>query len=97
MAWLLEHPEVNGIFNVGTGKARSWNELARAVFTALNLPVNIEYIEMPETLKGKYQYFTQAEMTKLKQAGWQEEFTSLEEAIADYVQNYLAKDYPYLS
>jgi len=97
MAWLLEHPEVNGIFNVGTGKARSWNELARAVFTALNLPVNIEYIEMPETLKGKYQYFTQAEMTKLKQAGWQEEFTSLEEAVADYVQNYLAKDYPYLS
>ncbi|MDQ7032099.1 MAG: ADP-glyceromanno-heptose 6-epimerase [Desulfonauticus sp.] len=96
MSWFLENPEVNGIFNVGTGQARSWNDLARAVFTAMGKPVNIEYIEMPETLKNKYQYFTQAKMQKLFNAGYPHKFLSLEEAVKDYVQNYLSQQNAYL-
>jgi len=90
--WLLKNPKVNGIYNVGTGIARSWNDLAKAVFQAMGLEPNIEYIDMPEHLKGKYQYFTQAENTKIIKAGWKEGFTSLEDGVKDYVQNYLAKE-----
>jgi ADP-L-glycero-D-manno-heptose 6-epimerase len=97
MWWLLNNPEVNGIFNLGTGKARTWNDLARAVFSAMGLPQNIEYIDMPEELQGKYQYFTEANMEKLSAAGCPVEFTSLEDGVADYVKNYLAADDPYLS
>ncbi|WP_456324966.1 ADP-glyceromanno-heptose 6-epimerase [Desulfonauticus submarinus] len=96
MSWLLKHPDVNGIFNVGTGKARSWNDLAKAVFRAMNLPENIEYIEMPKELQGKYQYFTQANMQKLSATGCPCNFLSLEDAILDYVQHHLSQDYPYL-
>lgn len=94
--WLLERPEVNGIFNVGTGTARTWIDLARAVFRAMNVPENIQFVEMPEELRGKYQYFTQAEMTKLREAGYKEEFTSLEEAVFDYVNAYLIQEDIYL-
>ncbi len=66
MDYLLENPEINGIFNLGTGTAATWNQLAQAIFQALNLPVNIEYVDMPKALQGKYQYFTQANMTKLQ-------------------------------
>ncbi len=96
MAWLLEHPEVNGIFNVGHGKARTWNDLARAVFAAMGKEPVIEYTDMPEILRGKYQYFTEAPMEKLRRAGYDKPFTSLEDGVADYVRNYLAKDDPYL-
>ncbi|MBT8763025.1 ADP-glyceromanno-heptose 6-epimerase [Desulfohalobiaceae bacterium Ax17] len=96
MAWFLEHKEINGIFNLGTGKARSWNELARAVFVAMHREPSIEYIEMPESIRDKYQYFTQARMDKLKAAGCPCSFMSLEEAAKDYVQNYLSQDDPYL-
>lgn len=89
--WLLNNPSVNGVFNLGTGQARSWNDLAKAVFTALDLEADIEYIDMPKHLKGKYQYFTQADNNKLVEAGWNRGFTSLEEGVKDYVQNYLAK------
>ena len=95
MVWLLEHTEVNGIFNVGTGKARTWNDLAGAVFAAMGKEAAIDYIEMPEQLRGKYQYFTQAEMDKLKKAGCPVEFSSLEDSVADYVRH-LEKDDPYL-
>jgi len=95
MVWLLEHTEVNGIFNVGTGKARTWNDLAAAVFAAMGRDTAVDYIDMPEALRGKYQYFTQADMAKLKAAGCPVEFMSLEDAVADYVQH-LEKDDPYL-
>lgn len=79
-----EHPEANGIFNVGTAKARSWNDVAHALFSAAGKKPHIEYVEMPENLKDKYQYFTQAEMAKLRDCGYKKEFTSLEDAVKDY-------------
>ena len=97
MQWLLDHPNVNGLFNLGTGNARSWNDLAHAVFQAMNLPTNIEYIEMPESLRSHYQSFTQAEMQKLRNAGYTQHISSLEEGVADYVQQYLMQDFGYLS
>jgi ADP-L-glycero-D-manno-heptose 6-epimerase len=96
MAWFLENKEVNGIFNLGTGKARTWNELARAVFEAMHQKPNIEYIEMPENIRDKYQYFTEAKMDKLKRTGCPCDFMSLEEAVKDYIQKYLSQDDPYL-
>ena len=97
LAWLLEHRGVNGIFNLGTGQARSWNELATAVFSALGREPQIDYIEMPAGLRDRYQYFTQAEMSRLRDAGCDLEFHSLEEAVRDYVVGYLATAHPYLS
>ncbi len=93
MIWLLENPGINGIYNLGTGKARSWNALASAVFAALEKPVSIHYIEMPENLRAKYQYFTEAKMDKLRAAGYSAPFTSLENGIADYIKTYLDQDY----
>ncbi|MDD4178768.1 MAG: ADP-glyceromanno-heptose 6-epimerase [Candidatus Margulisbacteria bacterium] len=81
--------KVKGIYNVGTGQARSWNDLAKAIFAALGLPPNIEYIEMPEIIRDKYQYFTQADLSKLKKTGLPVKFTPLEVAVADYVKTYL--------
>ena len=92
MLWLYENPKVNGIFNVGTGTARTWNDLATAVFVALGKTPNIHYMDMPEHLRGKYQYFTEATMARLRAAGYTAPMTSLEEGITDYVQNYLMKD-----
>lgn len=89
--WLLKNPKVNGIYNIGTGTARSWNDLAKAVFSAMQQEPKIEYIEMPNHLQGKYQYFTEAETDKIVEAGWDEGFTSLEDGAKDYVQNYLMK------
>lgn len=89
--FFLNNPHINGIFNVGTGIPRSWNDLAKAVFSALGMEPNIEYIDMPEELKGKYQYYTKAEMEKIKAAGYSLIITSLEEAVRDYVVNYLEK------
>jgi len=91
--WLLDNPEVNGLFNVGTGRAQSFRELAEATFHAMNREPNIEYIDMPETLKDKYQYFTQADMGKLREAGYTKDFMDIEHGAADYVQNHLEKGY----
>lgn len=88
----LENYEKNGIYNVGTGKARTWNDLVTSIFSSMNLEPNIEYIDMPEELKGKYQYFTEANIEKIKQAGYGKEISSLEDAVADYIQEYLEKD-----
>ncbi len=99
MWWLLGHPAVSGVFNLGTGRARSWNELAAALFKAMGRPENIEYIDMPETLRGKYQNFTQANMDKLKRSGCvggDVPLHSLEEGVADYIRNYLSASDPYL-
>lgn len=88
--FFMEHSEINGIFNVGTGQARTWNDLARALFSAVGKKTNIEYIEMPVALRDKYQYFTEAEMSKLRASGYSQPFTSLENAVKDYV-GYLKK------
>ncbi|MGE5400552.1 MAG: ADP-glyceromanno-heptose 6-epimerase [Ignavibacteriales bacterium] len=87
--FFLQNKEKNGLYNIGSGKARTWNDLVTALFTALKLPVNIEYVDMPEVLRGKYQYFTQANPDKLLAAGYNGRQTSLEEGISDYVNNYL--------
>lgn len=96
MWWLYKNPDANGIFNLGTGKARSWNDLIAAVFDAMELPANVEYIEMPEALRNQYQYFTEAQMSKLKDYGCPVSFASLEHSVKDYVQNYLQKSDPHL-
>lgn len=90
--FFLENKNINGIFNVGTGNARKWNELVTALFNAMALTVNIEYIEMPDYLKPKYQYFTEADLSALKNAGYDKTVHSIEEGIADYVKNYLQKE-----
>jgi ADP-L-glycero-D-manno-heptose 6-epimerase len=87
--WFLDHRDKNGLFNCGTGQARTWLDLATAVFTAMNLKPKIKFIEMPEPLKQKYQYFTQADITKLKHTGYTTPFTKLEDAVKDYVTTYL--------
>ena len=94
--WLLENPEVNGVFNVGSGRARSFKDLARAVFTAMGLPPNIEYMNMPEAIRDTYQYFTEAPLGRLKAAGYGREFTPLEDGVRDYVTGYLAGKDRYL-
>ena len=91
--WLLEHPKVSGLFNVGTGRAQSFRELAEETFHALNMKPNIRYIDMPEKLRGKYQYYTKAEMQKLQSWGYDKPFADLEQGVRDYVQNHLAKEY----
>lgn len=95
--WFLNNPQVNGIFNLGTGKARSWKDLATAVFNALGRKPVIEYIDMPASIRGQYQYFTEARMEKLRNAGYAANARSLEEAVNDYVVNYLEKPDPYLT
>jgi ADP-L-glycero-D-manno-heptose 6-epimerase len=87
--FFYDNPKINGLFNIGAGKARTWNDLVKAVFAAMGKSVNIEYIEMPESIRNQYQYFTQAEITKLRNAGYKKQITSLEDATKDYVQNYL--------
>ena len=96
MCWFMENKSCNGIFNVGTGKARSWNDLANAVFAAMGMPPRIEYFDMPEHLKGKYQYFTEADMSWMQRKNCPVAFHSLEDGVKDYVCNYLLKDDPYL-
>jgi len=97
MWWFLIHPEVHGLFNLGTGWARSWNSLAKALFAAMELPVLIEYIPMPQGLRANYQYFTEANMERLRSKGCPMNFHSLEESVADYVRNHLQTDFPWLS
>ncbi len=89
MWWLFTHRTVKGIYNIGTGAARSWNDLATALFQAMKLPVSIDYIEMPESIKNQYQYFTEAPMSKLQAMGCPPARWSLEEAIQDYIEGYL--------
>jgi ADP-L-glycero-D-manno-heptose 6-epimerase len=87
----MEHPEKRGIFNIGTGEAKTWNDLANALFLAMGKKPRIEYFDMPEVLKGKYQYFTEAELDKLKATGCRHKFFSLNDAVKDYV-GFLEKD-----
>lgn len=94
--WLMEQFEKgadvdSGLYNLGTGKARSFEDLAKATFSGLDKEAKIEFIPMPEDIRDKYQYFTEANMQKLKDAGYSDSFYSLEEGVNDYVRNYLAK------
>jgi len=89
--FFYDNPKVSGLFNIGTGKARNWNDLLKAVFSAMGEKPNIEYIDMPESIRNQYQYFTEADITKLRNAGYDKKTTTLENAINDYVQNYLQK------
>lgn len=91
--WLLQNKQVSGLFNVGTGRAQSFRELAEATFHALDMEPNIEYIDMPEKLRGKYQYYTKAEMSKLYEAGYPWPFADVENGVRDYVQTHLAHNY----
>lgn len=95
VAWLLGSPQVSGVYNLGSGQARTFEDLARAVFAAAGRPAEIGYIPMPEAIRSRYQYFTEARMERLVQAGYPGGFTPLEAGIADYVQRYLATDAPY--
>lgn len=87
--WLLENPKVSGLFNVGSGLARSFRDLARAVFTALGEAERIDFVDMPEELRGRYQYFTEAPLDRLRAAGYAGQATPLEEGVRRYVQDYL--------
>jgi len=89
--YFLDNPDKNGIYNVGAGKARTWNDLVNSLFNAVGKPVNIEYIELPSHLAEKYQYFTEANLSKIKSAGYKQPITSLEDGVTDYVKNYLLK------
>ncbi len=89
---LAASKRAGGLFNIGSGKARTWLDLARAVFAALKQKPKIEFIEMPEAIRDKYQYFTQANLARLRAAGYTAPVTSLEDAVSDYVRNYLVPD-----
>jgi ADP-L-glycero-D-manno-heptose 6-epimerase len=93
--WLWRTPSVNGVFNLGSGQARSFADMASAVFRAAGLPPKIEYTPMPPAIRDKYQYFTQADMTRLREAGYPKPLTPLEEGIEDYVTGYLSQPAPY--
>ncbi len=87
--FFFDDPKLNGLYNIGTGKARSWNDLVYAVFAAMNKAPVIEYIDMPESIRNQYQYYTCAEMTKLQKVGYNKQTITLEAAVKDYIQNYL--------
>jgi ADP-L-glycero-D-manno-heptose 6-epimerase len=93
--WLLDRPDVNGLFNLGTGQARSFADLARALFSALQQPPRIEYLDTPPAILAHYQYFTEARMERLREAGYAQPFTSLEDGVRDYVERYLSQSDPY--
>jgi ADP-L-glycero-D-manno-heptose 6-epimerase len=92
MMWLLATPSVSGLFNVGTGEARSFNDLILSAYAALGTKPNISYVDMPDQIRGSYQYFTQSEVDRLRGAGYNGGFTALEDAVALYVKGFLDRD-----
>lgn len=89
----LDHGDEAGLVNCGTGRARTWLDLARAVFSGLELEPNIRFIDMPQALRDKYQYFTEAKTSKLRVSGFQDQFIELEEGVGDYLRTYLTADH----
>ena len=89
LTFMMQAQKLNGIFNLGSGTARTFNDLVKATFSAMDLPNNISYIDTPEDIRDKYQYFTEANIQKLKAVGYEKAFTTLENGVKDYVQNYL--------
>jgi ADP-L-glycero-D-manno-heptose 6-epimerase len=92
LLFMMQKQPDSGLYNLGTGKARTFNALAKSTFAALSKEASIEYIDMPGDIRNKYQYFTEADMTKLKKAGYTKPFHSLEDGVSDYVKNYLSQD-----
>jgi ADP-L-glycero-D-manno-heptose 6-epimerase len=95
MLWLYDDGRASGLFNVGTGQARSFLDLARAVFRGLDAPERIEFVPTPEAIRAKYQYFTEARMDRLRQAGYDRPFTSLDQGVGAYLRDYLTTEDPY--
>jgi ADP-L-glycero-D-manno-heptose 6-epimerase len=95
MLWFLDHPGISGLYNLGTGQARTWMDLANSLYGALGRTTNVDIIDMPLELQAKYQYYTQAAMGRLRQIGYERPFTSLENGIGDYVKRYLLNEDPY--
>ncbi len=95
MLWLFHNADISGLFNVGAGRSRSFDDLAKALFAALEQPPKIEYIEMPEAIRERYQYFTQARTERLRAAGYEKPFTTLEAGVETYVHDYLNQPDPY--
>lgn len=93
--WLLDHPDVSGIFNVGSGQARSFADLITALYRAVGRKPEIDYVNMPDLLRAKYQYFTQGQMDRLRAAGYTAPMTGLEDGVADYVHRFLSQPDPY--
>jgi ADP-L-glycero-D-manno-heptose 6-epimerase len=93
--WLADHPSTQGIFNVGTGEARTFEGLARSVFRAMGRDADIEFVETPEAIRDRYQYFTQADMSRLRNAGYSRPSTSLEDGVGQYIRDYLMAADPY--
>jgi ADP-L-glycero-D-manno-heptose 6-epimerase len=89
---LASNNKAGGLFNIGSGAARTWIDLANSVFAALGKKPVIEFIEMPDSIRDKYQYFTQADISRLRATGYRNKVTPLEDAVADYVRNYLEPD-----
>lgn len=89
--FFMDNPDVHGLYNIGTGRARTWNDYVTAIFAALDCEPQIDYVDMPDSIRNQYQYYTQANMDKLRTAGYDRACVTLEDAIKDYVQNYLAK------
>ncbi len=88
--WLMEHTITSGLYNLGTGKARTFEDLVKATFAGIGKEPAIEYIDIPEDIRDKYQYFTEADMSKLRNAGYRDSFYTLEEGVGDYVKNFLS-------
>jgi len=95
MRWLLQTPEANGLFNVGTGRARTFLDLARAIFAAMGEREHIEFVPTPESIRPRYQYFTQASTARLRAHGYNADFTELEDGVRAYVRDHLMQDDPY--
>ena len=93
--WFLKNPSISGLYNVGTGESRSWRDLALAMFSSLKRSPSIEFIDMPSHLVAKYQYVTQAQMARLRHAGYDKPFTALEAGVDEYIRGYLLRDDPY--
>ncbi|MBK8139779.1 MAG: ADP-glyceromanno-heptose 6-epimerase [Chitinophagaceae bacterium] len=88
--WLMEHTIISGLYNLGTGKARTFEDLVKATFAGIGKEPAIEYIDIPEDIRDKYQYFTEADMNKLRNAGYKDSFYTLEEGVGEYVKNFLS-------
>ncbi len=89
--WMMQHQPASGLYNAGTGKARTFKDLVTAIFTTLQLPVHIQYVDIPSDIRDKYQYFTEADAHKLRNAGYDQPFYSLEDGVREYVSEYLKK------
>jgi len=94
--WLVNRPDVNGVYNLGSGRARSFKDMAEAVFAAAGAPAQIDYVPMPLALRDRYQYFTEARLDRLRAAGYEGQFTGLEDGIGDYVKRFLAQPDPHM-